>query len=149
MLTTDKTVSQAGLYAADARSIYDLDQRCNYSTSEHIVGYWIDGKPVYELVFHTTCPSTSADGTRVEEYKSLGVSNIKQGISLSGGIVQPNDAAIIPFGVCDPTSQITFYAFVQNHYRSSNPNSLRIFNSNKGWNGQDIYAVIRYTKTTD
>lgn len=45
-----------------------------YSTSEQIIGTWIDGRPVYRVTVETTTPSTS--GSWKEIYTGHNVNNI-------------------------------------------------------------------------
>ena len=42
-----------------------MSRRFKYSTSEQIVGEWIDGKPIYQKTFQITVPSTT-DGNMVD-----------------------------------------------------------------------------------
>lgn len=103
-----------------------------YSTTEQVVGTWIDGKPVYEKTID--CGAISAN---TWNQTATGVDNIDNIISI-GGFVK-SDTAIIPFTTNMTSNDVTI------HY-------VREQNKFQYWAiGSNATGVIifRYTKTTD
>lgn len=103
-----------------------------YSTTEQVVGTWIDGKPVYEKTID--CGAISAN---TWNQTATGVDNIDNVISI-GGFVK-SDTAVIPFTTNMTSSDATI------HY-------VREQNKFQYWAiGSNATGVIifRYTKTTD
>ncbi|MBO4520697.1 MAG: hypothetical protein J5787_05770 [Alphaproteobacteria bacterium] len=112
----------------------------NYSTSEQVVGTWIDGKPVYEKTIYY------AGGENGTISVPHGISNFKRHISLdatasdSAGasfMAQYTLARISSDGVNVGISSVTDSAIV---YYVPSAFGSRIV---------DLYFVIRYLKTTD
>lgn len=112
----------------------------HYSTSEQVIGTWIDGKPLYEITIPT---GTIPTGT-IPDTSSINLST-------------PNNINEI----------IHYYGYVKNNSDTSNqrplPNSgggvndIRV-DLNNGvlrivtygtWNNYSGYLIIQYTKTTD
>ena len=75
--TTDKTDLVSAINELNT-NINSLDDRDNYSTTEKVIGTWIDGKPIYRKVYSisgdmiasawTTLTSISNVGTLVKGY---------------------------------------------------------------------------------
>lgn len=71
-LTDDATDSQV----PSAKAVYGEMEKLNYSTEEHIVGKWIDGKTLYEitLVFDSPAVTTAGEAVTDEhDISSLGM----------------------------------------------------------------------------
>ena len=107
----------------------------HYSTTEHIVGTWIDGKPLYEITIPTgTLPNNTSMDLPTP-------SNIKEVVNYSGFIKSTTDA----------TTQrpIPFSAGGTNDIRVDlNSSTLRIWTFSD-WRTYSGYLVVQYTKTTD
>lgn len=61
-----------------------------YSTDEHVVGTWLDGKPIYEKIFYGTIGNSSTESTNVVV---TGVSTL---VNASGYATKDNTDFIIP-----------------------------------------------------
>ena len=108
------------------QTIVPLEFLIEYSTDEKLIGYWIDGKPIYELTYmHGGTFNAGTSWTNIPTPVILG--NIDS--IVSGYLIR--------------TSQIIVYP-VQFSFNSG---SVRVELS-KGINDFKGY-VIRYTKTTD
>ena len=125
-----KTTDTAGSGTWTTKGVYAH----HYSTTEHVVGTWIDGKPLYERTWILTVPNQSGwylfPNTEVPELNKV----YSSWWSLDGaGLVQAtpwyNDAGV--FLESQTASGIGFY-FVS-----------------KFRNGVPIYYTSQYTKTTD
>lgn len=102
----------------------------DYSTTEKIVGKWIDGKPIYQ--------KTVDCGTSLS-IMNHNIANIDKVIDASGiGFGNHGDGYNIPFA---GTNWIQCYA---------DRTKIDLQPATSGWNlGGGIYITLKYTKTTD
>lgn len=116
-----------------------LDQIRNYSTSEKVVGTWIDGKPLYEKTFDVIINNTTSSGfTRQITDSEFGVnySIIKNFITLSA-ILQPN--VVLPrIRVKSTWSESVYISEGKIWFEAAHSVS-----------NQALTIIVRYTKTTD
>lgn len=127
---------QVGMPADFASAVGDIVVDKNtYSTSETIVGKWIDGKPIYRKVFSGLSISTANTGETF----------------VNTNCAIPTDAETLIYEGCyGSNSNTNLYEF---HFSSANAS----FDSNTGkltvWTGRNAGTikriVIEYTKTTD
>lgn len=118
-------------------TIGDIQKNSNYSSTEHVVGTWIDGKPLYErtITTSTTSSSTSASVT----YSSIGLTNLKYIISIDAIVIRPSDTSTHPLYWKSSTDYFNIFATTTDlAFQSGNQHGFG-----------DIYCTIRYTKTTD
>ncbi len=116
-----------------------INELGTYSTDEVRVGTWANGKPVYRKLIYATCPNTNTNGTFVNSDIAIGSNN---------------EISFIEWGYfVDEDSRIPINYSNNSGYMmkvfSSNPNTLRLFNSNTSWNGKDVVISLLFTKTTD
>jgi hypothetical protein len=120
-------------------NIDTLDERGVYSTTEKVVGEWIDGKPLYRKVLTTTITSSSA----IEI--PLNITNLKRIYNISGIVTNISNGG-------------TGSVFTLPSYRGpSGTTGIQIYASNMVVNiapesdrtGYDVYVIVEYTKTTD
>lgn len=112
-----------------------IENLTTYSTTEKVVGTWIDGKPVYEI---------TKIGTKQEE-SELEISipnNIKKIISIDGTITTPSG---ITYNLNRTESENFTRAEV---YTDSNLFRLRTHGMSSYYSGE-VIVTLRYTKTTD
>lgn len=99
----------------------------HYSTTEHIIGTWIDGKPIYENI--------------IDNGIDMGISN--SGWQTTGITINNGKMIISCFGISNDNSfQGAIMGYVDNN----------ILFCQTGRNGSSAwvrYFIIRYTKTTD
>ena len=98
----------------------------NYSTEEHIVGTWINGKPIYEKTFIIS----DFDFSQSKDFTN----DIFTEIEL-----------IIDAKMYDTTSSTV--RFVHVDARKISSNTIRLYNKDN-WSSIDTYT-LQYTKTTD
>ena len=110
----------------------------NYSTTEKIIGQWIDGKPLYQK---TIIGNTGSEGISNIDVASL---NINKCIDIEGFVLQPNGNTYncAPFTYISENANQTAAA-----YYSKNIEAIGV--RCKGYNSMDCQITIRYTKTTD
>jgi hypothetical protein len=107
----------------------------NYSTTEQVVGTWIDGSTVYEKTINV---GTITTNTTVAH----GIDNLDTIIDYSGfGKYAGTDKTVMPFQ--NPASG---YGFGINTYDGTNLVVAKA--SSLGSNMSDCYITLRYTKTT-
>lgn len=105
-----------------------------YSTSEQVIGTWIDGKPLYRKTLMLSNPTLQADSS-----VGTGLTNVKRVVNMYG--VTYNGTYSVP---------IVFYnslatAYIQwVYYRYSDSALMYHFY----W-GTEAYITLEYTKTTD
>lgn len=127
-------------------TVGDIQKNANYSTTEQVVGTWIDGKPLYEKTYYETAPTTSGSSF-VGKNIDVSALNIDKGFihnavsytPVTGGTNMENLPLIETGGklmkcYLDITTEHNIIAITSN-------TSIR--------SGCDIYITIRYTKTTD
>lgn len=107
-----------------------------WSTEEKLVGYWIDGKAVYEKTVRCGALPNATDKTIAH-----GISNIKEILSMSGCASGPSDGTILTLPHADTTATACIGLMIKNS------NILIRTGSNRS-NFTTSYVTLRYTKTT-
>ena len=108
----------------------EITKKGKYSTTETIIGTWINGKPIYRKVFNLGA-YTFIDGDNVYPISSLNIDELVLGR--------------------------LFFKHSNKHYafHMSVPYSLQVTNQNiyficsEAFTCQQCYIVLEYTKTTD
>lgn len=110
----------------------------HYSTTEQRIATWINGKPVYEIVLQVD--------TKTNAYATIDVSSLNIDIPLGADI----------FGRCTLYgTDFTLGSYFQdnndgiNTYLQSNKTTLVVRSRSNYPRGENMYVVLRYTKTTD
>lgn len=113
-----------------------VDNLSTYSTSEKVIGTWINGKPLYRKVINFGTLPSSATTKSVAH----GISNLGMFIKVSGIAINSSNTTLpIPYATTDASSNIR----------------LRVTNTNVEIGvGYDLsaysaYVTLQYTKTTD
>lgn len=116
-----------------------------YSTTEKIVGCWIDGKPIYQKVIQTTFP-TYGNEKYVSIGASIGWADAKVQLIDSSGWVQ-----LLNRTKTSEKSPYGLHFAIGTNSVSSDKNSLYLANqaTTTTFDNATVYATIRYTKTTD
>lgn len=104
-------------------------------TEEKLIGYWLDGKPIYRKVIQITNAQTSNADYGI-------VSNVMGVLVNLYGYMKGNSGALVPIPQTDSASTYSVL-FVQ-------PNgTLRGRFSYTGVAPTEVYVIVEYTKTTD
>lgn len=123
----------------DSANSFNFSTETDYSTTEHIVGTWIDGKPLYQKTMDCGTMPSSATTKDV----SHGISNIDYIVSINGFYRVPSDSnkfsLPLSYNSGDSTQSMQAWA---------NKSVVRL------WAGQNrstyrAYVTLQYTKTTD
>ena len=108
----------------------------NYSTTEKVIGKWIDGKPIYQKTYSLTTPSTTND--------------VAIGSFDSSCIVREMT------GFVEDTSTHTYLPIMFKYGDDSN-NYITVYITASGirckvasgYTSKPVYLTVKYTKTTD
>lgn len=111
----------------------------HYSTSEQVIGTWIDGKPVYEITVDTgTLPNNTTKTT------PHGIANLKAIVDFKGYARNTNSGINIPIPYVYKSGSTT--RCLQAYADATNIT----FVSMENMSGYDeSYVTLQYTKTTD
>lgn len=130
-----------------------------YSTDEHVVGTWIDGKPIYEKTIIPDLSKISylSDLTVRQTINIMNISdlNIDEGISITGGIVANKTLNGILWPLAAQQEEETDYDRYYFVYFGPDYLTITFRGSNYFTQALDNYpnskliATIRYIKTTD
>jgi hypothetical protein len=123
------------------------DGYINYSTSERIVGTWVDGKPLYQK----TIVDTTNDTVNVTKYISIGAS-IDTCVSCNGVFLNTNNVfnPLPYFTNAVTNNNIAALKLVINpNDASSNKNTIGLVCSSSNLLNRPVYVTIQYTKTAD
>ena len=125
-------------------AIDDVDEKFNYSTTEKVVGTWIDGKPIYRKVYYSTYP-TLISNVNI----NIGFNNWDEVITLKGLSSSTSDHSVFPI------PGIRYY------HGTLAGLQLSMVDRNSDWKPNTFYVytenfaidkciiIFEYTKTTD
>lgn len=123
---------------------YNLGNLANdfYSTTETVVGQWIDGKPIYRIVLETTIPETNGTAvTTIYPYDS----NIDVVTSIRAIYYKENN-----YYWASEYTAVSGSSIVSSPvYYNTTSRGIIMSNNSTGWNGSKAYVILEYTKTTD
>ena len=142
----EKTCYVTIQYTKTTDSAIAIGDETDYSTSEKIVGTWIDGKPLYQKTIVSTMPSELYDGKYSKAYPigaTIEFGFVTQALFVVGAGIQQlfaiNDAL--------STSKLG-KAGVTTNKDATSPNSVYIRMNNADWINVPCYITVQYTKST-
>lgn len=114
-----------------------IDLSNTYSTTEQVVGYWIDGKPIYRKTIEHSISDTSAITTNI----STGITDMETLVK-SDGMALYNNTIWLP---------LTFYnAGGFNSYHIAQSGQVIVYQrGSNNYPASKVYITLEYTKTTD
>ncbi len=112
-----------------------------YSTNEHIVGTWIDGKPIYEkTISNINISATSTTKTyTIQDLSSISIENL---INIKGIVKVGNEIGILSSTYYNDPNWVWSIRF------NTNNSILEFLNRTESNLTVNITATIQYTKTT-
>lgn len=139
-------------YTKTTDSAVEIGSDTDYSTTEKIVGTWIDGKPIWQKTVVTTVPNKDTDqytpiGAEIDtvvDYIAMfkntvtttGTNNWIKAGSLASQLASPSTGMVVQI---NPNDSVT----------STVPaNTISIRHNATGWGGKPLYVTIQYTKTS-
>ena len=111
----------------------------NYSTSEQVVGTWIDGSPVYEKTYHNSSVTIASNSELViDDFTD------KFPITCCGVMRNtPDDRTFYPNWSYVAGGQANIF------YKKVDNGNLVLRSENDSWgNTWELYTIVRYTKTS-
>ena len=129
-------------YIYNGTTLISLNGGGYSTTTETNTGkIWIDGKPIYRMVYDTTLPNCTTDGTSAQ--KSVGsLSNLDLLIStnliITGSSFKSN---LNLYSGDTPENGVRCFW-------NKGTSTLYLRNANTAYNGAETYIVIEYTKTS-
>lgn len=141
-----KTAYVTVQYTKTTDSAISIGVDTDYSTTEKIVGTWIDGKYIYQKSFSFTMSATSTNGTEVDNFIDVGA-QVDKFISFQG-------IATTSAGYHDFPSIYTNggYVRVMGYHNSTsiteNKNKINVKNAWTNVNNNPAWLTVQYTKTS-
>lgn len=120
-------------YTKTTDSAMSIGTPNEYSTTEKIVGTWVDGKPLYQKTFQVTTPNTTG------YFANTIISNLETCIKLSFACKNSDDVWI--------TANPSYYTNIVLLYDSNGIKILYVDNPTWIYN-KTAYITIQYTKTS-
>ena len=117
---------------------FKIDTKEHYSTDEHVVGTWINGKPLYQKCFTGTMTSTNRMAIILESEISTALDKI----CYLGGIIEDEDVSGHPIPYWKGSNDYTG-VFI------SGVGSDVVLDCGSQHGFGDFVLTIKYTKTTD
>ena len=116
-----------------------LNASLTYSTTEQVVGTWIDNKPIYRKVISSTSVTTGG-----ETSINTGISNLKEFTSIIGVMTRSTGSA---FPI--PRAHTSSFAYQVGMYYVPSDNTMRVEVGSSVTNVSKVTIILEYTKTTD
>lgn len=139
-----KVVNVKNNSTTDAYSCDYINKLHNYSTTEQVVGTWIDGKPIYRKVYTTYTITT---GTPVDTIVLDSAFNNKNIVNSYGKIQVKSGTNVWDVIIGSPDVGFGLISTVNHALHSG----ILFFNRTTSAYGylQSVNIVVEYTKTTD
>ena len=133
-----------------------------YSTTEKVVGCWIDGRPIYQKTFSKQITTNVQDDSEVKDTITHGITNIQDIVDIKG-IERGDDSWINIFSPSSTTKgalkKFTVSSTTYNNVPSAGDGYFQVTankteilittQGNFGSNNVYVYVTLKYTKTTD
>ena len=131
----------------DAANSFNYGDPNDYSTTEKIVGTWIDGKLLYQKTIESTLPNCTTDGTEVSKLVSIGVTaKLITGLNLITVRSTGTEIATGSYYVLDSNGGYIRVS-ANNSSASSNPNIVGLTLNKASWANSPCYITVQYTKS--
>lgn len=127
-----------------------IEKKFDYSIKEQVIGKWIDGSNLYRAVIKTTTPTVNTEGTSV--WQQVKLPKVKYGKVVSCDMRLISNAGISYQSILHYTSTNNQSLYLRAYFsivKSNNNGLLEIVSNNTQWNGNEIIAIVEYTKLED
>ena len=142
---TARPTSTSVLYCIAYQNIY-VDAKNDYSTTEKLVGTWINGKPLYQITIEGVMPNVTSDGTYVSTNVQHNIPNIDMPFIVESFVLDYSDWPATSTLV----RRLPYTTNAGYQLKASIGRALIQYASAiKAYNGSKVYTTIQYTKTTD
>jgi microcystin-dependent protein len=139
---TSRPTNTSVLYCIATKDIY-VDARLDFSTTEKVVGTWVDGKPIYQKTFVVTTATvvTNLAGVTIPGFTSEYMNSVQRSIDKLIDVSVANN---------ESNDSVVFYPVRLN---KTTGQFIQYDNTNVGYISYQFYAgaviTIQYTKTID
>ena len=133
-------------YTKSTDSATSIGVDTDYSTTEKIVGTWIDGSPLYQRTVTLTMPTVVTDGTKVLVNTDLSSWNISKCFNIDGVFLKDDTTNSMPINTIIYGSDNTSMYGVRCYLASAS--LLTLESSYSKCNGRTAYVTLQYTKTS-
>ena len=116
-----------------------------YSTTEHVIGTWIDGKPLYEKVLQNTMPTVTTDGTFVNAQIDISDTNIDYPVNFVVNMYMSSQGQYYILPYLNNSGRIA-KAFVTSNSRDK---LITLVSNGTAFSELSVKIILQYTKTTD
>ena len=145
---TSRPTNTSVLYCIATKNIYTNPMN-DYSTSEKVVGTWINGKPIYQKTINGTIPTLSEDfGNPVIENIDATALNIDECLSIQVN-GSSSSLSLGFYGAWTTRNNTTGGVGLTAAFYDPANSRIRITNNRAGYSGTSVKLTIQYTKTTD
>ena len=122
----------------DATVRTNLTNATTYSTSELIVGKWIDGKTLYRKVVSGNLNTTSSDGDNVNTDIDTNVTDADTFLIVRAYFISNNRFMLIPY--------FTNSGYSVRVLPHTDKRNVTFINNYTGYSGATVYVIVEYTK---
>ena len=137
------TTSANGLMSSTDKA--KLDNGEVYSTTEQVVGTFIDGKPLYRKIITDTLPDAETNGTFAQKNISISSLNVDSKFIENGYFYLSLFSNIYEIPINTSSHDDINYRTVVSFYSSN----IEIRNSYTRWNSAPLVLSLLYTKKTN
>lgn len=125
---------------------YTAGVNTQYSTTEQVIGTWIDGSPLYQTIIQNTIPTITTDGTPASKDVDISSLNAKTIIS-TNGILIANDS-YVPMNCTNSIANSNFSVIfgIKRDTTKAYIDTLVIRSSVSVHSNAPCYITIQYTK---
>lgn len=125
------------IYPVKQQSLHD------YSTSEHVVATWIDGKPVYEKTFSASTPVVTTDGTYASKHTDITSLNVETVVDYDIMMYNASLSQYVKIMYLNNSN------YMVKGYVDIGNSRFTILCNASAFSDKQTYVTLRYTKTTD
>ena len=134
----------------DAANSYNYADENDYSTSEKIIGKWIDGNPVYQRTFVENITSPTSGSTTTNFDLVLNIPNLDNVIKVDlTGKINDTSNVIMPLPLKNASKSDVLTADFYRYKKSGNTPIIELTATAAGaGNSLVAYITVQYTKTS-
>ena len=116
----------------------------NYSTTEKIIGTWIDGKPLYQKTIDYGAFPANGATKNVDISNNLSIDTV---VMLSG--IATSGTQSIPLPFAHPGSNGVNSILIRVNDQDTTVPKVQVYHTNNSYASYVAKIIIQYTKTTD
>lgn len=119
-----------------------------YSTTEQVVGQWINGKPLYQITIQDTMPTVTTDGTRSIKIIDISSLNMSMCVDIEGFTFVQDGMECVPINSVPriENNRVNFCQVFRQNSSNSYIDSLFIASYVASFSNKPCYITIKYTK---